>query len=237
MKNWLTLLGLTLVLFSCETQSEEPAMNTIMPLGASRVEGSPPGYHSYRYKLWKKLRNNEWNIDFHRYPRLIQSLYPMVNDEEFDPHPRRTQRMDLLGSCWMKLSDWTAVLDTPDIVLFSSPGGNDALDGFSYESIMVNVVDIVEGLQEFNPEVTIIIEKMAPGHSAVMMGNLAVFHARLLNELDSIASALSTSTSQVLTIDMATGFTDDMLADPIHYNQDGATFIAKQILRRTNSTA
>ena len=93
---------------------------------------------------------------------------------------------------------------------------------------MLNVVDIVEGLQEFNPEVTIIIEKMAPGHSAVMMGNLAVFHARLLNELDSIASALSTSTSQVLTIDMATGFTDDMLADPIHYNQDGATFIANK---------
>ena len=61
-----------------------------------------------------------------------------------------------------------------------------------------------------------------------MMGNLAVFHARLLNELDSIASALSTSTSQVLTIDMAAGFTNDMLADPIHYTQDGATFIANK---------
>ena len=60
-----------------------------------------------------------------------------------------------------ELSDWTAVLDTPDIVLFSSPGGNDALDGFSYESIMVNVVDIVEGLQQFNPEVTIIRENGA----------------------------------------------------------------------------
>ena len=40
MKNWLILLGLTLVLFSCETRSEEPSMNTIMPLGASRVQGA-----------------------------------------------------------------------------------------------------------------------------------------------------------------------------------------------------
>lgn len=226
MKNWLTLLGLTLILFSCETQSEEPALNTIMPLGASRVQGSPPGYHSYRYKLWKKLRNNDWNIDFIG-TQIDTELYPMVNDEEFDPHHEGHSGWTS-GQLLDELSDWTAVLDTPDIVLFSSPGGNDALDGFSYESIMVNVVDIVEGLQQFNPEVTIIIEKMAPGHSAVMMGNLAVFHARLLNELDSIASALSTSTSQVLTIDMATGFTDDMLADPIHYNQDGATFIANK---------
>ena len=198
MKNWLILLGLTLVLFSCETQSEEPAMNSIMPLGASRVQGSPPGYHSYRYKLWKKLRNNDWNIDFIG-TQIDTELYPMVNDEEFDPHHEGHSGWTS-GELLDELSDW----------------------------IMVNVVDIVEGLQEFNPEVTIIIEKMAPGHSAVMMGNLAVFHARLLNELDSIASALSTSTSQVLTIDMATGFTDDMLADPIHYNQDGATFIANK---------
>jgi hypothetical protein len=27
---------------------------------------------------------------------------------------------------------------------------------------------------------------------------------------------------------MATGFTDNMLADPIHYNQDGATFVANR---------
>jgi lysophospholipase L1-like esterase len=176
--------------------------------------------------LWKKLRNNDWNIDFIG-TQIDTELYPMVNDEEFDPHHEGHSGWTS-GQLLDELSDWTAVLDTPDIVLFSSPGGNDALDGFSYESIMVNVVDIVEGLQEFNPEITIIIEKMAPGHSVVMMGNLAVFHARLLNELDSIASALSTSTSQVLTIDMATGFTDDMLADPIHYNQDGATFIANK---------
>ncbi len=215
-----------LVLFSCETQPEEPVMNIIMPLGASRVEGSPPGYHSYRYKLWKKLRNNEWNIDFIG-TQIDTELYPMVNDEEFDPHHEGHIGWTS-GQLLAELSNWETVLDTPDIVLFSSPGGNDALDGFSYEDILVNVVDMVEGLQAFNPEVTIIIEKLAPGHSFLMMGYFGVFHVRFLNEIDSIASALSTPTSQVLTIDMATGFTDNMLADPIHYNQDGATFIANK---------
>ena len=60
----------------------------------------------------------------------------------------------------------------------------------------------------------------------MMIGPLGTSHARLLNDIDSLASSLTTASSEVLVIDMATGFTDNMLADPIHYNQDGATFIA-----------
>lgn len=32
--------------------------------------------------------------------------------------------------------------------------------------------------------------------------------------------------SQVMAIDMFTGFTDDFLADDVHYNEAGAEFIA-----------
>ena len=172
----------------------------------------------------KKLRLNGYNVNFIG-GEVDSEIYPLVNEEEFDPHHEGHSgwtSAQLLAD----LSNWTSRLDTPDVVLFSSPGANDIIDGFSYESAIENVVDIVKGLQSFNPEVTIVLEKMAPGHSLVMMiGPLGRSHGRLLNDIDSLASSLTTISSEVLVIDMATGFTDSMLADPIHYNQDGATFI------------
>ena len=41
-----------------------------------------------------------------------------------------------------------------------------------------------------------------------------------------IASNKTTSTSEIIAIDMFTGFTDAMLADDVHYNELGAKFIA-----------
>ena len=195
-----------------------------MPLGASRVQGSPPAYLSYRYNLWKKLRLNGYNIDFIG-GEVDGEIYPLVNEEEFDPHHEGHSGWTS-GQLLADLPNWTARVDTPDIVLFSSPGGNDIIDGLSYESAIENVVDIVT-IAGFQLEVTVVLEKMAPGHSLVMMIELlGTNHARLLNDIDSLASSLTTASSEVLVIDMATGFTDNMLADPIHYNQDGATFVA-----------
>lgn len=45
-------------------------------------------------------------------------------------------------------------------------------------------------------------------------------------EVIKIAIEQTTSSSQVLTVDMHTGFTDAMLADDVHYNEAGADFIA-----------
>ena len=53
-------------------------------------------------------------------------------------------------------------LPQPDIVLFSSPGGNDALNGMSYDNAIENTKTIINKLQNKNPNVTIFIEKMAP---------------------------------------------------------------------------
>ena len=226
-RKWLATLLVLMVIASCEKSNPEPQIKKIMPLGASRVQGSPPAYISYRYNLWKKLRLNGYNVNFIG-GEVDSEIYPLVNEEEFDPHHEGHSgwtSAQLLAD----LPNWTSRLDTPDVVLFSSPGANDIIDGFSYESAIENVVDIVKGLQSFNPEVTIVLEKMAPGHSLVMMiGPLGRSHGRLLNDIDSLASSLTTISSEVLVIDMATGFTDSMLADPIHYNQDGATFIANR---------
>ncbi len=227
MRKWLVPLLVLIVIASCKKSNSEPEIKKIMPLGASRVQGSPPAYISYRYNLWKKLRLNGYNVNFIG-GEVDSEIYPLVNEKEFDPHHEGHSGWTS-GQLLADLPNWTSRLDTPDLVLYSSPGANDIIDGFSYESAIENVVDIVKGLQSFNPEVTIVLEKMAPGHSLVMMiGPLGRSHGRLLNDIDSLASSLTTISSEVLVIDMATGFTDSMLADPIHYNQDGATFIANR---------
>ena len=33
--------------------SQSTSQNKILPLGASRVEGAPPSFESYRYEVWK----------------------------------------------------------------------------------------------------------------------------------------------------------------------------------------
>ena len=39
------------------SEPENSSINKIMPLGASRVEGARPEYESFRYELWKQLKN------------------------------------------------------------------------------------------------------------------------------------------------------------------------------------
>ena len=213
-----------LVCISCEKNNQsKTASNKILPLGASRVQGDPPNYHSYRYKLWKKLVENGWSVDFVG-SQIDPKSYALVDNEEFDPnhegHIGYTS-----GQILEELDDWMATVDTPNIVLFSSPGGNDALDFLPYEDAVDNIVAIVQKLQVFNPNVTVVIEEMAPGNAIAMLV-LGDYFTRIQNDMDSLVNYLNTPTSNVVSIDMATGFDDDLLADPVHYNQQGASFIS-----------
>jgi hypothetical protein len=225
MKKLLSIAALAIVvLTACQKNNlpESPATK-ILPLGASRVQGDPPNYHSYRYKLWKKLVENGWAVDFIG-SQVDPKSYPEVNDEEFDPH-HEGHIGYTSGQLLDELDNWIAGVDTPDIVLFSSPGGNDALDFLPYEDAVDNVVAIVQKLQVHNPEVTIVLEQMAPGNAVAMLV-LNDYFTRFQNDMDSLVNYLNTPNSTVMSIDMATGFDDDLLADPVHYNQQGASFIS-----------
>ena len=226
-----------LALSACKKEDIEPenstenlnkpvstSINKIMPLGASRVEGARPDYESYRYELWKDLKAGGWTFDYVG-TNTDNASYPDVSGNTFDPdHEGRggwTSGQILAG-----LDGWLSSTGSPDIVLFSSPGGNDALENQSYSEAITNINAIIDQLQANNPNVTIIIEQMAPAHSNAMTPELTTYLNNLHQEMANIASAQTTSTSQVLTIDMATGFTDGMLADDVHYNESGADFIA-----------
>jgi hypothetical protein len=219
-----------MIFFSCGEESDmlpkpqSNSINKILNLGASRVEGGRPEYESYRYELWKKLKENNYIFDYIG-TQTDESAYPQFNNMIFDcDHEGRGgwTSADILK----ELYNWLSLTGPPDIVLFSSPGGNDALEELSYTQAVSNINGIIDVIQDFNPNTTIIIEQMAPARSDIMTSELTEFLEQMKEEVLNIAESQTTSTSEVIAIDMFTGFNDSLLADDVHYNEDGAKFVA-----------
>ncbi len=218
-----------LFLQSCDKEEDSikpisDSINKIMPLGASRVEGNRPDYESFRYELWKDLVENDWAFDFIG-TQTDEASYPTFNEIDFDAdHEGRGGWTS--GEILNELEDWIAQSGTPDIVLFSSPGGNDALQNLPYDQTISNINAIIDLLQTQNPDVTIIVELLAPGHSDIMVNELNNYFTQIQEDLVNIAAEQNTASSQVITVDMFTGFSDNLLADDVHYNEAGAAFVA-----------
>jgi len=205
---------------------QSTSINKILALGASRVEGSRPEFESYRYELWKSLKENNWIIDFIG-TQTDESSYPTFNNMNFDvDHEGRGGWTS--GEILNGLGDWLNQTGSADIVLLSSPGGNDALEGLPYSQAVSNINYIIDILQADNPSVTIILEQMAPGRSDIMTSELTEFFTQMQQEVLNIAANKTTTTSSVMTVDMFTGFNDNLLADDVHYNEAGAVFIANR---------
>ena len=226
------VLGISLMIYNSCNKDEDDinpkpqsnSINKILPLGASRVEGARPEYESFRYELWKDLIENNWTFDFIG-TQSDNATYAPFDNENFDiDHEGRGGWTS--GQILDGLNDWLTQSGMPDIVLFSSPGGNDALEELSFEQAVSNINSIIDILQENNPNVTIIIEQMAPGRSDIMTPELTNYINQMQQEVVNISTNQSTSTSQVIAVDMFTGFDDSFLADDVHYNGSGAEFIA-----------
>lgn len=209
-----------------ETKPQSNSINKILPLGASRVEGNRPEFESYRYELWKNLTHDDWTFDFIG-TATDEGSYPDVGTDSFDPdHEGRGGFTS--GEILSGLGDWLDDTGAPDIVLFSSPGGNDALQGLDYAMILANINAIIDTLQAVNPNVQILIEQMAPALSTEMTPELTTYFTNLQSDVVSLATDQSTSTSTIIPVDMYSNFTDSMLADDVHYNELGASFVAAQ---------
>jgi lysophospholipase L1-like esterase len=225
------VLGISIMMFNaCDKDDESitkppsTSINKILPLGASRVEGLRPEYEGFRYELWKDLIDGDWTFDFIG-TRSDNASYPSYNGNNFD-FDHEGGGGGTSGQILSGIAGWLNETGSPDIVLFSSPGGNDALEGLPYEDAVENMNNVIDIIQADNPNVTIFIEQMAPGRSDFMTPELTIYINQLQQEVLSIASNQSTSTSQVVAVDMFTGFNDSLLADDIHYNEAGAEFIA-----------
>ena len=227
----------TCLLFGCKSDNLEQInsddeentidiANKIMPLGASRVQGFSPWFESYRYELWKDLIDGGWEFDYIGTETEVGS-YPNYKGMSFDPdhqgHGGWTS-----GLILNNLASALGEAGTPDIVLLSSPGGNDILDGLPYENVIENINGIIDLLQDRNPDIVILIEQLAPGKTSFMTPELTEIFEQAVLDVETIAQEQTDENSQVIPVNMFDGFVDRYLSDDIHYNEEGAEFIAQR---------
>ena len=226
------LYNLLILLFlfsfiSCieDTNEEEPPAYeiNILPIGDSRVQGNRPNHESYRFELWKNFMDNNWTVNFIG-PNIDTSEYPTIDGEEFD-----NEHAAIGGSTTKStLSRLQEILDhseMPDVILLGI-GGVDLLQETSVEDAIINIHAIIDILQNHNPEITIFMEQIAPGKSYLYTDeNLAIFN-NFNESIMTVATERNTEDSQVVAIDMATGWYDVLLADDVHYNSLGAKVVA-----------
>ena len=144
--------------FNPEDYAPSTSTNKILPLGASRVEGARPDYESFRYELWKLLVDSNKEFDYIGTNR-DDADYPNYMNQDFDIDHEGYG--GFTSEQILEELETTLQYDIPDIVLLSSPGGNDALNGMSYDNAVDNVNAIIDALQAANPNVTIVIEQLA----------------------------------------------------------------------------
>lgn len=206
-----------------------PKKITIMPFGASRVKGKRPNFESYRYDLWKRVVDAEWQVDFIGTEK-DRTRYKKYKGRVFDPDHEGHGGWSS-GEMLEQIDGWLEKAGAPDIVLFSSPGGNDALRNLPYEETLENVNALIDAMQRANPKVTIIIEQLAPAREEAMSERLSDFIYRMQEDVLSISEEKSTDSSYVIPVDMYSNFEEIYFADDIHYNDKGARFIGRRYFK------
>jgi len=196
---------------------------TILPLGDSRVEGATSNSVSYRYDLWKNLISNQWNFDYIG-TQNDNTTYPLLLGKSFDPDHEGiggSETEDILEN----IDEVLESSGTPDVVLLGI-GGNDLVRNTPVTEIVDNLNQIIDILQNDNTNVTIFLERIAPGRSNVMTDEATETYNLFLENLAVLSLEQSNETSKVILVDMASNWTDAYMADNLHYNQLGAKEIA-----------
>lgn len=101
----------------------------------------------------------------------------------------------------------------------------------SYEEAIQNRNEIINTLQDHNPEVTIFLEQVAPGNSNNITQESMQLLTNFENAIINTSGQCSTEDSKVIPVDMADGWVDTFLADDVHYNTFGAIVIADRYFK------
>ena len=88
--------------------------------------------------------------------------------------------------------------------------------------------NLSSGIQNRFPNIIIFLEQIAPGNNEIMTNEFQQKLTELNSLIYNAAIAYSNQNSSVISVDMSTNFTENLLADDVHYNQDGAVFIAER---------
>ena len=197
-------------------------------------KGDDDGYESYRYELWKKCISNNYDIDFVGM-QYDDGNYPEFNGFSFDRDHEGIGGIETDGVL-DNIDEVLQQVNDFNIVLLCI-GGNDLLNGIDDPQTAIdNIHLIIDAIQNAHPDVTIFIEKIAPGNNEIMTPEFQL----KLDEFNQLITALATiqtnANSNVIAVDMYTGFTENLLADDVHYNQEGALFIAERYFNAISSS-
>ena len=206
----------------CTSPAPTEAALQILPLGDSRVEGARPDFESYRYELWKNLRTNDWTVDLIG-SRKDNASYPDFLDQCFDNEHEGTGGATT-GDILNTLSNVEFEI-APEVVLLGI-GGNDLLNDIPVNQALNNIRQIVNTLQNEYGTVIIFIEQIAPGRSDFMTDEFTRSFDEFNRGVALLPDVLSTENSPVIIVDMATDWSDDFMADEVHYNEEGAKEVA-----------
>lgn len=199
------------------------ALYKILPLGDSRVEGATSNSVSYRYDLWRNLISNQWDIDYIG-TQTDNTSYPLLLGNTFDPDHEGIggfKTEDILDNIDAIIQDSGA----PDIVLLGI-GGNDLVRNIPVTEAIDNINQTIDILQNSNNNITIFLERIAPGRSNVMTPDALITYNYYIENLSTVAIEQTNETSKVILVDMSSNWTDAYMADNLHYNQLGAKEIA-----------
>ena len=197
-------------------------------------KGDDDGYESYRYELWKKCISNNYTIDFLGM-QYDDGNYPDFNGFSFDRDHEGIGGIETEGVL-DNIDEVLQQVNDLNIVLLCI-GGNDLLNGTNDPQTAIdNIHLIIDAIQNTHPDVTIFIEKIAPGNNEIMTPEFQL----KLDEFNQLIAALApiqtNANSNVIAVDMYTGFTENLLADDVHYNQEGALFIAERYFNAISSS-
>ena len=190
------------------------------------------GYESYRYELWKKCIQNNYQIDFVG-QQYDDGTYPNFMGASFDRDHEGIGGIESEG-----------VLNNIEEVLLQSNhldavllciGGNDLLGGDDPQTVIDNIGLIIEEIQNRFPNIIIFLEQIAPGNNEIMTNDFTQKLSEFNDLIYNTASTYSNQSSSVIAVDMSTNFNENLLADDVHYNQDGAVFIAEQYYSRIST--
>ena len=186
--------------------------------------GNDAPFESYRYELWKLLVADGVEANFVG-TQTDSGTYPSYQGQDFDRDHQGIGGIETEGV----LADLPEVLSRiapPDIVLLGI-GGNDLAGAGDEPAAPLATIDrIIDRLQAANPRVVILVEQIAPGRSDFMTDDMTRRFEDFNARIPGLAESQTDSSSTVVVVDMYTGFSDNLLADDVHYNEQGARFVA-----------
>lgn len=190
-----------------------------------KKDSDAEGYESYRYELWKKCVQNNFQIDFIG-QQFDDGTYPNFMGVSFD---RDHEGIGGIESEGVLNNIEEVLLQTNDLdAVLLCVGGNDLLGGDDPQTVIDNIALIIDEIQNRFPNIIIFLEQIAPGNNETMTNDLSLKLSEFNDLIYQTATAYSNQNTSVIAVDMNTNFTVNLLADDVHYNQDGAVFIAEQ---------